>query len=227
MKFFKCLIKVFLIVVLIGLACYIAINSYVKSYASKYILSQHELKEINDIECITVLGAHVRQDGSPSLMLESRLKCAIELYNNGICEKMLLSGDHGRSEYDEVNNMMQYVLENSDISKDNIFLDHAGFSTYETAYRANAIFGVKKAVFVTQKYHLYRAVYDARKNGIQAYGVFCDDIDYPGITYYKFRESLAICKDFVYCLLGVKPTYLGDSIPVSGNANATHDIIDN
>lgn len=227
MKFIRNLIKVFSIFVVFGIICYIGINIYVKSYADKYILSQEELEKIDNIDCITVLGAHVRSDGSPSLMLESRLKSAIELYNDGISDKMLLSGDHGRGEYDEVNNMMRYVLENSNISDENVFLDHAGFSTYETAYRASEIFRVKKAVFVTQKYHLYRAVYDARKNGIEAYGVFCDDLDYPGMTYYKFRESLAICKDFIYCLLNVKPTYLGDSIPVSGSGISTHDLLYN
>ncbi len=227
MKFFKSLIKIFSIIFVFGLIFYIGINIYVKSYADTYILSQEELEKIDNIECITVLGAHVRSDGSPSLMLESRLKCAIELYKGGISGKILLSGDHGRGEYDEVNNMMKYVLQNSDITDESVFLDHAGFSTYETAYRANAIFNIEKSVFVTQKYHLYRAVYDARKNGIDAYGVFCDDINYPGMTYYKFRESLAICKDFIYCLLNIRPTYLGDSIPVSGSGIATHDLVEN
>ena len=157
-------------------------------------------------------------------MLESRLAKAIELYNAGVSPKILMTGDHGQKEYDEVNNMMKYVLANSDIKKENVFLDHAGFSTYESAYRAKAIFNVNKSVFVTQKYHLYRTIYNARKNGIEAYGVVSDDYQWPGMLYYRFRESLAVFKDFFACLFNVRPTYLGETIPVSGTAEATHDI---
>ena len=110
------------------------------------------------------------------------------------------------------------------MKKESVLLDHAGFSTYESAYRAKAVFGVEKSVFVTQKYHLYRTVYNARKNGIEAYGVASDNYEWPGMMYYRFRESLAIFKDFFGCLFNVKPTYLGEMIPVSGTSEATHDI---
>ena len=208
----------------VAIIAFASVNIYVISYASRYILTTEDASTLSNVDCITVLGAHVKEDGSPSYMLESRLAKAIELYNAGVSPKILMTGDHGQKEYDEVNNMMKYVLANSDIKKENVFLDHAGFSTYESAYRAKAIFNVNKSVFVTQKYHLYRTIYNARKNGIEAYGVVSDDYQWPGMLYYRFRESLAVFKDFFACLFNVRPTYLGETIPVSGTAEATHDI---
>lgn len=224
MKKLKKLLLVCLVCVLTGILAFVTVNIYVISYSSKYIVTVEEAIKLENIDCTVILGAHVKQDGRPSLMLESRLDKGIELYEAGVSEKLLMSGDHGQHEYDEVNNMMSYVLGKSDIDKDDVFLDHAGFSTYESAYRARKIFKVNKAVIVTQKYHLYRAVYTARKNGIEAYGVASDDYSWPGMFYYKFRESLAIFKDFWKCVFGVMPTYLGEEIPVSGSADATHDI---
>ena len=224
----KMILKRILIVSIIFFAvaiiAFASVNIYVISYASRYILTTEDASNLSNVDCITVLGAHVKEDGSPSYMLESRLAKAIELYNAGVSPKILMTGDHGQKEYDEVNNMMKYVLANSDIKKENVFLDHAGFSTYESAYRAKAIFNVNKSVFVTQKYHLYRTIYNARKNGIEAYGVVSDDYQWPGMLYYRFRESLAVFKDFFACLFNVRPTYLGETIPVSGTAEATHDI---
>lgn len=226
MKRIKKLLFVCLICTLVGILAFVSVNIYVISYSSKYIVSAEESMNIENVDCTVILGAHVKQDGRPSLMLESRLDKGIELYEAGVSDKILMSGDHGQHEYDEVNNMMNYALENTDIPKENIFLDHAGFSTYESAYRAKEIFEVDKAIIVTQKYHLCRAVYTARKNGIEAYGVQADDYMWPGMFYYEFRESLAIFKDFWKCVFNIKPTYLGEPVPVSGSAAETHDIKD-
>lgn len=209
-----------LLFVLLLILVFAAVDIYVITYASKYIISPEQAKNMN---CIVVLGAKVKEDGSPSYILESRLNEAINLYNSGASDTMLMSGDHGQKDYDEVNAMMNYVLEHSDISEERIFLDHAGFSTYESAYRAKQIFKVEKAVYVTQKYHLYRAVYNARKCGTEAYGVASDNYSWPNMTYYKIRESLAIFKDFWKCVFKIKPTYLGETISVFGTAEATHD----
>lgn len=222
-KILKRIIVVMLIILAASGIAFAAVNIYVISYASKYIITEQQAQALSDVDCITVLGAHVKEDGSPSYMLESRLCAAIKLYNLKVSPKMLMTGDHGQQEYDEVNNMMSYVVSNSDITKENVFLDHAGFSTYESAYRAKAIFQIEKTVITTQKYHLYRAVYNARKNGIEAYGVASDDYEWPGMTYYKIRESLAIFKDFFGCLFNAKPTYLGEAIPISGTSQASHD----
>lgn len=133
-----------------------------------------------------------------------------------------MSGDHGREDYDEVNLMKNYAIEKGTPSED-IFMDHAGFSTYETMYRAKEIFKAKKVVIVTQNYHMYRALYDAKKLGLDAYGVCSDPRQYVGATYREIREILARDKDFVKCIFKPKPTYLGDEVPVSGNGDITND----
>ena len=110
------------------------------------------------------------------------------------------------------------------ISSENIFMDHAGFSTYDSIYRAKHIFEAKKVIIVTQKYHLYRALYIANQLGLKAYGVNADPRQYAGATYREIREILARNKDFIKCVVfKPSPTYLGDSIPVSGNGDMTND----
>lgn len=155
-------------------------------------------------------------------MLEDRLKEGILLYNNEVSDKIIMSGDHGREEYDEVNTMKKYAIENG-IPSENIFMDHAGFSSYESIYRAKEIFNAKKVVIVTQKYHLYRALYIANQLGLEAYGVGADPRQYVGAIYREAREILARNKDFIKCIFKPEPTYLGDTIPVSGNGDITND----
>ena len=133
-----------------------------------------------------------------------------------------MSGDHGREHYNEVGAMKNYALERS-VPSENVFMDHAGFSTYETMYRAKEIFKAKKVVIVTQEYHLYRALYIARQLGLEAYGVAADVRTYGGQSMRDAREVLARCKDFALCLFKPEPTYLGDPIPVSGNGDVTND----
>ncbi|MBO5096162.1 MAG: YdcF family protein, partial [Bacilli bacterium] len=122
----------------------------------------------------------------------------------------------------EVNIMKEFAIEKG-VPSENIFMDHAGFSTYESIYRAKEIFEADKIVIVTQKYHLYRALHIANSLGIEAYGVGADPRQYVGAMYRELREILARNKDFVKCLFKPEPTYLGETIPVSGNGNATND----
>ena len=173
-----------------------------------------------EFDCILVLGAGVR-NGSPRPMLQDRLDYALKLYNDGVAPKLIMSGDHGRKEYDEVNIMKEYAIERGVPSED-IFMDHAGFSTYESIYRARDIFKVKKMVIVTQEYHLYRALYVANRLGIEAVGYASDPRQYAGQLYRELREILARDKDFVFCIFKPRPTYLGDAIPVSGNGDLTN-----
>ena len=168
-----------------------------------------------------MLGAGVK-DGKPTPILKDRLDKGIELYKNGYAKKIIMSGDHGTSEYDEVNVMKQYAIEEGVPSSD-IFMDHAGFSTYDSVYRAKEIFGVKHMMIVSQKYHLYRALYLANSLKVDAVGVPAEDITYNGAAYREFREILARNKDFVKGLLAPPSTYLGDTISVSGDGNITND----
>ena len=211
LKYMAVLVILIIIIVLI-------MNFYVIFKTKKQIL---ESVEKDDIDCILVLGAGVR-NGKPTDMLADRLLTAIDLYNNKVAHKIIMSGDHSKKDYDEVNIMKAYAIEKGVPSSD-IFMDHAGFSSYESIYRAKEIFEAKKIVIVTQKYHLYRSLYIANKLGIEAYGVSADLRKYIGQSYREFREVLARDKDFVKCFFKPKSTYLGEVIPVSGDGDVTND----
>lgn len=221
----KIFLRIVCIILCLGiLACLTAggINLGVCGTAGNKILTPEEAAQLADVDCIVVLGCYVHDDGTPSHMLEDRLKRSVELYQLGIAEKLLMSGDHGRTNYDEVAAMKSYAV-GQGIASEDVFMDHAGFSTYESMYRAKEIFGTQKIVIVTQKYHLYRAIYIARQLGINAYGVAADYRDYSGQFMRDVREILARVKDFAVCLFKPEPTYLGDAIPISGDGNITND----
>ena len=207
---------------IIGVATIIGVNGYVKKIGGNNIITPEEAAELNDVDCIVVLGCQVKDNGKPSDMLADRLKRGIELYEQGSAPKIIMSGDHGRTEYDEVNTMKQVAID-SGVPSSDIFMDHAGFSTYESLYRAKEIFEADKLIIVTQEYHLYRALYIAEQLGIEAYGVNSDYHTYWGQSNREVREILARCKDFVNTIFKPEPTYLGETIPVSGNGNLTND----
>ena len=205
-------------VILIGIiACAFMINC-VDEKGVKNIISFEEISD-NEVDAIIVLGAGVKEDGSPCQMLEDRLKTAIAVYNklDKKC-KILLSGDHGQDNYNEVKTMKKYILDNLSISESDIFMDHAGFSTYDTMYRAKDIFEVNKAIVITNGYHLPRALYLAQKKNIEALGVASDLREYSGIDYYKFRERFSQIKAFLMSnITKSKPKFLGEKIPISSS----------
>ena len=217
----KRILKYVLIIAIIIIVIGIVINLYVKLSTKNQIIQENEYEKLSDIDCIIILGAGIWGD-KPSPMLEDRLLKGIKLYQNNVSNKIIMSGDHGRKEYNEVKIMKEYAIEKG-IPSENIFMDHAGFSTYDSIYRAKDIFQAKKVIIVTQKYHLYRALYIANKLGLEAYGVGADPRKYVGATYREIREILARNKDFIKCVFKPSPTYLGDSIPVSGNGDMTND----
>ena len=210
-----------IIIIAILMIIVLGINLYVRASTNKQILGENDYTKLSDIDCIIILGAGVWGD-KPSPILEDRLLEGIKLYQNNVSDKIIMSGDHGRESYDEVNIMKNYAIEKG-IPSENIFMDHAGFSTYESIYRARDIFKAKKIVIVTQKYHLYRALYAANCLGLEAYGVGADPRQYSGATFRELREILARDKDFIKSIFKPKPTYLGDTIPVSGNGDVTND----
>ncbi|MEE3362941.1 MAG: ElyC/SanA/YdcF family protein [Anaerovoracaceae bacterium] len=220
-------------ILLIILAVLLIVNFYVvlstmpdivtdiKSEPAKY--SSEEITELKNgsPECILVLGAAVKPDGQPSRMLKHRLDAAIELYKEGAAPKLLVSGDNGSADYNEVDCMYKYALA-AGVPSEDIFLDHAGFSTYESVYRARDVFNVDSMIIVTQKYHLYRALYISDKLGVKAKGVGADQQYYKMQVYYSAREILARDKDVVKCIAKPEPTYLGDSFDISGSGEPTH-----
>ena len=217
----KKILKIVLIIIFIVAVLVLSINFYVILSTKKQILKDSEYSNLKDIDCILVLGAGVWGD-RPSPMLEDRLNTAIMLYEEGIASKIIMSGDHGREDYDEVNIMKEYAIKKG-ISSEDIFMDHAGFSTYDSIYRAKEIFEAENILIVTQEYHLYRALHIANSLDINAYGVNSDPRKYAGQVYREIREIIARNKDFVISIFKPKPKYLGEIIPVSGDGNLTND----
>lgn len=209
----------------LGLLCGIlvlGINLWVTGSVAGNILTEEQAAGLQDVDCIIVLGCQVREDGTPSHMLEDRLKRGVALYDLGAAPKLLMSGDHGTEGYDEVDAMKRYAVD-AGISSEDVFMDHAGFSTYETVCRAKEIFQADKVIIVTQAYHLYRALYIAEALGMEAYGVEADYRQYSGQLVRDVREVLARVKDFGMAILQPNPTYLGEVIPISGSGELTHD----
>jgi len=217
----KKIVKILFIIAIIGIMLVFFINFYVVGTTKEKIMKNNDYSKLKDVDCIIILGAGIWKD-KPSPMLQDRLDEGIKLYNEGIAPKIIMSGDHGKEGYDEVNIMKEYAV-NKGIPSEDIFMDHAGFSTYESIYRAKEIFTADNIVIVTQEYHLYRALYIADKLDINAYGINSDPRQYSGQLFREIREILARNKDFINCIIKPKPTYLGESIPVSGDGDITND----
>ncbi|MBE6685581.1 MAG: SanA protein [Ruminococcaceae bacterium] len=224
-KPFRVTVSVCLALGLLAAAFVFGVNALVVSTARENVITAKEAAELEDVDCIIVLGCLVRSDGTLSDMLCDRVERGIEVYGlmaEKSGAKLLMSGDHGTVEYDEVNAMKQYAIEKG-IDSEEIFMDHAGFSTYESIYRAKEIFGAERVVIITQEYHLYRALYIADSLGLEAYGVASDQRTYSGQTMRDVREILARNKDFLTSLFKPKPTYLGDKISLDGSGDITND----
>ncbi len=174
-----------------------------------------------DADAIIVLGASVYPDGTPSGILQDRLDDGIALYFAGAAPKIIMSGDNGTESYNECWAMKQYAISQGVPSED-VFCDHAGFSTYETMYRARHVFGADRVVIATQTYHLYRAVYDAQGVGMEAIGVPSDYGEYVNQSWYDFREIFARTKDFFQVLMKTPSTYVGDSISLDQSGDVTN-----
>lgn len=227
-RFIKFLIKIGIFVAVLAVAANLLViksteDQIVASYdGTAGSITNDVLVEISriDPDCIMVLGASVNPDGTPSPMLEDRLDAGIALYFRGVAPKLLLTGDNGQIEYNEVETMKNYAI-NAGVPEEDIFLDHAGFSTYDSVYRASYVFGVESMVAVTQDYHLYRTLYGCNKKGIEAVGVGADQEIYSGQEMREGREILARGKDFVKWLIKPEATFLGEAIPISGSGIVT------
>ncbi|RAV05656.1 vancomycin high temperature exclusion protein [Paenibacillus sp. YN15] len=177
--------------------------------------------EAPDATAILVLGASVFGNGQVSDILKDRLDTALELYRDKKASRILVSGDHGNVDYDEVGTMKRYLTDRK-VPASAIFMDHAGFSTYESMYRAKAVFDVDRVIIVTQQYHVSRAVFVGRSLGLDAYGVAADKRAYRDMDKYRLREVLARNKDFFLSRIWKpEPPDLGDKIPITGDGRVT------
>lgn len=216
----KNMIKIITLIILVIIIVCILINVCVINSNKNDILKKENIKE-DSFDCILILGAGVRGN-TPSPMLEDRLLTGIDLYNKNISKKIVVSGDHGKEYYDEVNVMKNYLI-GKGIPSEDIFMDHAGFSTYDSIYRIKEIFKAKKVIIVTQEYHLYRSLHISKELNLEAKGFAANRREYFGQIKRDIREMFAIIKDYIKCKFKPKPKYLGEVIPVSGNGNATND----
>jgi vancomycin permeability regulator SanA len=203
----------------VGIIVVFSIDYWVTNSTKDQIVS---LSDVERVDCILVLGAGVWADNQPSPMLKDRLDRSIELFEADAAPYLVMSGDHGQQDYDEVNVMKDYAIK-AGVDSNLIYMDHAGFSTYESLYRLKYIFKAEKIIIVTQKYHLYRALYIANALGLDAVGVAAIEISYGGQSIRDLREVLARNKDFFNVLYRPKPTFLGDAIPLGNGGDLTND----
>lgn len=198
----------------------VLINCWVIYWSHNFI--HKDFSKVPNCHTGIILGAFINQKGVPSYALRDRLETGISLYKEKKIKRILLSGDHGTKEYDEVNHMKNYLVKNGIPTKD-IFLDHAGFDTYQTMVRAKKVFLVKNAIVITQAFHLPRAVYLAKSQGLIAYGMRADKRKYHRAKWYEIREVLARIKAFLEVVTNKKPTYLGEEISIYDESKASYD----
>ena len=215
------MIKIMIIGIIILMIDIFSLNIYVVNNTKNEIVKEENVSNIDGVDCILILGAGIWGD-KPSPMLEDRLKEGITLYKKGTTKKIIMSGDHSREDYDEVKIMKEYA-ESEGVPSEDIFMDHAGFSSYDSVYRAKEIFGVQKMIIVTQKYHLYRSLYIAKKLGIEAYGIESNLRTYPGQVFREIREILARDKDYFKCIMKPEASIMGEKISLDGSGDITND----
>jgi len=198
----------------------LAINFYIGQNSDSYIFQN--INDLPETEVVLVLGAKVYDRGVMSDMFQDRVETAFDLYQNGKAKKILISGDHGEKDYDEVNTAKDYLLKKG-VESENIFLDHAGFDTYDSLYRAKEIFEISSVTISTQNFHLPRAVYIGKSLGIETYGFSADRNLYAKISYNKVREIFSKVKAFLNVNFHSKPKFLGEKIPISGDSKNSWD----
>jgi len=214
-------IRIMLAVCAAAVLATVLINAGMILATRKHVYS--DLNAIPQHTAILVLGSQIRgQKLSP--VLQDRVDSGIILMGKNKGKKLLLSGDHGQRYYDEVNAMRLYVLANAPaIGEEDIFMDHAGFNTWDSMYRARDVFEVRDLIIVTQKFHISRAVCMARSLGLDAvgYGINQDRFKGPSLRSWQLREYFARIKAFYSIIVKPKPRYLGDKIPILGDGRAT------
>lgn len=204
----------------LAVAAVVAATNAVTVLATKDRIVSAEAAASFGADAIVVLGASVYADGTPSGILQDRLDDGIALYFAGAAPKIIMSGDNSTVSYNEVKAMKDYAVAQGVPSED-VFCDHAGFSTYESMYRAKHVFGAERIVVATQTYHLYRALYAASGLGLEAVGVPSDYREYAHQLQYDVREIPARTKDFFKTLLRVPSTFVGDPIGLDQSGDVT------
>ena len=236
-RFIKRLILTIMALAVIVLAVLMAVDLHVVSAGGSHLtfdytgassaggsgVPEEQAEELRSFgaDCILVLGAGIKDYETPTDMLEDRLETGIELYRAGVSPKILLTGDNGSQGHNELHVMLKYCLD-AGIPAEDIFCDHAGFSTQESMLRARDIFGAERVIVVTQEYHEYRALYIGEKIGLDVRGVSAAQRDHTWQAARDVREVLARNKDFFMLLMGMENAVGGEPYDLSGDGTATH-----
>ncbi|MDN5314520.1 MAG: SanA protein [Clostridiales bacterium] len=221
MKLAKALLLIFAVLVVLAVIVVAIINLHVKAKTSDRVYVVSTVPRDN-YDAALVLGCGVYNNEYPSPLLRERLDAAVELFHEGVVNKLIMSGDHGQDNYNEVAVMKQYAIDEG-VPSEAIFMDHAGFSTYESVFRARDIFMADSVLIVSQEYHVYRALYVAEALGLEAYAVSADKTRLSGQTARDLREILARNKDFIFSIIKPEPTYLGEPISLDQSGDITND----
>ncbi|MCZ4243253.1 SanA/YdcF family protein [Pedobacter punctiformis] len=215
----KKLIKPLILVAIAGIVFVVTVNYYVKSKTNPSIYSNE--KELPKSNVAIIFGAGINNN-KPGKYLQDRLDAGIKLYKENKVQKLLLSGDNGNDEHDELTVMKTYCYEHG-VDTTKIYVDYAGFDSYSTMYRAKNLFKVDTAILVSQKYHLNRAVYIGDQLGIKSYGFVANRGIYGGYNYVRFREYFAIAKSALDVARNRNPHFMGAIIDINGPSNYTKD----
>lgn len=221
------LIKKIIILFVLCIFTVLSLNYYVILRTDNLLYKNDELLNIkeyknNNFDAAFILGCAV-YGNTPSNMLKDRLDAGIKLYKAGIVPKLVMSGDNGSIWYNEVNVMKKYAIDRG-VNSSDIFMDHAGFSTYDSMYRAKEIFDAQNIIVVTQEYHEYRTLYIANSlEGLNAIGYSAKNIRYKNLNYDTFREILARNKDVIKSIIQPSSKFLGEKISLKGDGNITNE----
>lgn len=213
-------IKILLLIFFLGFIYFCLLNFNVH-WQTKDLVYQN-IDEVPSAQTALVLGALVYKNEIMSVIFQDRVDTALELYQQGKVEKILVSGDHGRVNYDEVNTAKDYLLDQGVMSED-LFMDHAGFDTYDSVYRAKEIFQVESMIVVTQEFHLPRALFISKNLDVPACGLIADKRPYLFAKQNWLREKLANVKAWTNIVFKAKPKYLGNQIPIVGDSRLSWD----
>lgn len=194
-------------------------NLYVKHQTEASIYKT--INEVPKTEVGIIFGAGIIGD-KPSKYLKDRLDAGISLYKLKKINKILLSGDNGNDQHDELTVMKKYCYFNG-VDTTKIYIDYAGFDTYSTMFRAKKIFKIDTAILVSQKYHLNRAVFIGNKLGINSNGFSANVGEYKGYKYVCFREYFSVFKSFIDVIRNRKPHFLGIEVNINSVSNYTQE----
>ena len=213
--YIKRILLITVLVIVAGLLLMVGVNYYVGLSANPYIETDHS-KLPQKTDAIIVLGAGLDADGRPGTVLKDRIDTAIMLYNEGVSKKLLMSGDGTEEYHNEAQAMRDYAIEKG-VPEDDIYMDPAGLSTYESMYRAAEIYMITSCVIVTQTYHLYRSVFLARGLGLNAFG-YASEIHIDQLKYLplEFREFFARIKACFSIIFKPEPSIMGEKTPITG-----------